>query len=411
MSLNVKKMMPKIPQNCGVYLFCNKEGALIYVGKATSLKNRVRSYFSGKRTSRPIEEMIHEVTDIKWKETDSILEAIILESIYIKKYQPKYNVDGKDDKSWNYIVITKDEYPKIATIRQYELDQIDNKDLKKEYSHIFGPYPGLNTKSMMKLLAKLFNISFCRPGQKRPCLYYEMGQCLGVCIGEISTTDYKQKVIRPLIIFLQGGKKRLITTLKKRMEKASDIQDFEEANRLKWQIKFLERIHDMALLNKTFFKEELRKSGYKRIEGYDISNLGVTGKVGSMVVFENGEAKKSDYRRFKIRKVEKQSDVDCLEEVLERRLHHEDWGMPDIFLVDGGLPQVNRAKKILQNFDIKIPVLGIAKGPKRKKNEFILGNRNKDFILWVENNKNLLIQVRDEAHRFAISYQRMTRKL
>ncbi len=445
----IDSQLKRLPDTSGIYLFYNKKKELIYVGKATSLKNRVRSYFVGKKTSRPIEQFISEVADIKWKETDSVLEAIILEANYIKKFLPKYNVLGRDDKSWNYIYITDDEYPRVITYRQHEIE--NNQSLISNHQFLFGPYPGLNTKATMKLLRRMFYISDCRKrriGKKsvkqgdsrfhgndvgKPCLYRQMGLCLGVCTKEISPTEYKKKVIAPLVSFLKGGKKRLISTLNRRMKEAAKMQEFEEAARLRNQISSLERIHDVALLNKSFFQNVIstepkgewrdlmgrRDSSTSlrsarndvRIEGYDISNLGFTGKVGSMVVFDTGGPVKYEYRKFKIKTVVGQSDVDCLEEVLIRRFKHDDWPMPSVLMIDGGKPQVFRAKEVVRRFGFDIPIIGIAKGPARKKNEFIFGTREKWFIKWVNGNQDLLIQVRDEAHRFAIAYQRKLRKL
>ena len=148
--------MNSLPTKPGIYLFYHKK-ELIYVGKATNLKSRVRSYFSGQKTPRPIEEFINEVTNIKWKITENALEAIILEANYIKKYEPKYNVLGKDDKSWNYLVITNDEYPKVLFVRQHELNAVRTQKLFK--SKIFGPYPSVNTKNLFRTLQRLFNIS------------------------------------------------------------------------------------------------------------------------------------------------------------------------------------------------------------------------------------------------------------
>lgn len=435
----IQRLLKKLPDTPGIYLFYTAKKELIYVGKATSLKDRVRSYFSGQKNFRPIEQMIHEVADIKWKTTESVLEAIILEGEHIKNYLPKYNVEWKDDKSWNYIVITRDEYPRIITVRSHELKNIKYSILNIHYS--FGPYPGLNTRAMMKLLQKLFYFSICQPNQKRPCLYRQMGQCLGVCTGEISPKEYRARVIRPLVTFLRGKKKQVIKDFEKRMKAASKAENFEEAARLRNQITSLQRIYDIALLNKNFVQDSLPVTGYPlpviRIEGYDISNLGSTGKVGSMVVFTDGEADKSQYRKFKIKTVDGQSDVDCLEEVLQRRLKHacdtnmrinanvvnhankDYWPLPDLFLIDGGKPQVNRAKKVLREAQVSVPIVGIAKGQERKRNDFLLVNftnadgdgTNREMIHWVERNKSLLIRVRDEAHRFAIAYQRKLRRM
>jgi len=399
------------PDTPGVYFFYGKNNELLYVGKATSLKNRVKSYFLGKRGLRAIEAMIDQVKSIKYKQTDSVLEAIILEANQIRDAHPKYNVLGKDDKSWNYIVITRDIYPHVKTLREHELKQFGIKEVQR-FQYVFGPYPGLNTKATMVLLRKLFQFSTCSPQAKRPCFYYQMGQCLGVCAHTITDTEYKRRVIGPFVQFLKGNKKRLIGTLEKRMKKASKEQKYEEAARLRNQIFRLQRIQDVALLNQSFFKDGHKTdTSFYRIEGYDISNLGATGKVGSMVVFENGVPKKSEYKKFKIQTVVGQSDVDCLEEVILRRLKHTEWKYPDLFLIDGGKPQVNRVKRIFQTFGVNIPIVGIAKGPQRKKNEFFFAKEEKQLTKWVYQNQGILVQVRDEAHRFAISYQRSLRKI
>jgi len=384
-----KNKIKDIPDIPGIYLFY-KSKELVYVGKATSLRNRVKSYLNPK-TLRPIEVLMKNVTDVRWEVADSVLEAVILEANYIKQFKPRYNVKEKDDKSWNFFVITKDDFPKLLSIREKNLR-------KKEYAYSFGPYAEMKTSQILKILHSLFKISRCSPNQKRPCFDYQLGNCLGVCTNEISAKDYKNKVINPLVLFLKGKKKRLISSLTKKMKEASKMQDFEEAKRLRNQIFSLSKIRDFALLDKTFLEEKMINP-IKRIEGYDISNLGSEAMVGSMVVFDGNGPIKSEYKKFKIKSVLGQSDVDCLKEVLERRIKHLDWPIPDLILVDGGKPQVNAVKKILEN---KIPIVGIAKGPERKKNEFFFDS-DKDFI---ERNKELLIKVRDEAHRFAINYQR-----
>ncbi len=431
---NVEQRLIELPDVPGIYLFYSKEKELIYVGKATSLKSRVRSYWAGKRTSRPIEQMMHQVENVSWVETDSALEAAILESVHIKKFQPKYNVDGKDDKSWNYVLITKDTYPRIVTMREHEIILLPEKAPKTEkkfrpskkvivrsrqdIAYEFGPYPGLNTKEALKILRRIFHFSNCTPGQGRPCLYRQMDQCLGVCTGEITALEYRTKVIRPLVMFLRGEKKRLVTNLEKAMTAAARVEDFEEAARLREQLKALYRIHDVALLNKSFVSDDAEPAqGVERIEGYDISNLGSTGIVGSMVVFTNGVPDKSQYRKFAMHSVTGQSDVDSLEEMLRRRFRHPEWKFPSILLIDGGRPQVNKVVEVMKDLGISIPIVGIAKGPDRKRNDFTFpndisepGNEHlRDFVHYVNEHQELLIRVRDEAHRFAISYQRVKR--
>ena len=265
-----------------------------------------------------------------------------------------------------------------------------------------------------------------------------MGQCLGVCVRAVSPAEYKEKVIRPLVLFLKGEKKKLIRELEKKMKLFSKEQNFEEAGRLRDMLSSLYRIQDVTLINREMVSDvslpdqggvpspgETEKN-IRRIEGYDISNLGATGKVGSMVVFDSAGTVKSEYRKFKIKTVEGQSDVDCLEEVMRRRFTHAEWEYPDVLLIDGGKPQVNRVDKLLQELHIFIPLVGIAKGPARKKNEFTFPRSvfddstkiardvlqaRRHFVNWVNENQNLLIRVRDEAHRFAITYQRKLRKI
>ncbi len=340
----------------------------------------------------------------------------------------------------------------------------------KQFSHVFGPYPGMNTKATMKILRRLFLFSNCQQKKRsnarpkgsaftanatierapiesrvtpsgkealkanvRPCFYYQMGQCLGVCTGEITPAEYKKRVINPLVMFLRGKKKPLIKNLESRMKNLARAHEFEEAARVRDQVRRLQHIHDIAMLNKSYFADDLEMGKEKRemgrIEGYDISNLGATGVVGSMVVFVDGEPDKSQYRKFKIRTFAGQSDVDALAEVLERRFKHgkvisrDYWPLPDLILVDGGKPQVNRAQKILQEHKLKIPLVGIAKGPERKRNDIVIGDwekkkekgkrgiENLKISQWVYAHTRLLITIRDEAHRFAIAYQRKLRNI
>lgn len=412
----IESKLNQLPDNPGIYLFYGAKGALLYVGKATSLKQRVKSYWQKQRNPRPIEEMMYQVVDIDWIETESVLEAIIMEANYIKKFNPKYNVLGKDDKSWNYLYLTKDLFPKLQSLRQHELHKIDKGKIKA----IFGPYPGLNTKEAMTVLRKMFFWSDCVPNSNKPCFYYQLDQCLGVCTGEISAPDYEKLVIQPLILFLSGKKKQLIKDFEKQMLMASKKENFEQATRLRNQLSQLKKIQDITLINRSFFEDELflekdagkkLKEKYFHIEGYDVSNLGSSDKVGSLVLFQNGEPKKNGYKKFNIKGVVGQSDIDCLKEIISRRFAHSEWGRPDLLLIDGGRGQVNAVKTILEEKNISIPVIGIAKGQKRQKNEFILGEKNPQLVAWVFGHQELLIRVRDEAHRFAISFNRSKRKI
>jgi len=214
---------------------------------------------------------------------------------------------------------------------------------------------------------------------------------LGVCTGEITKKQYNDLVIQPLVLFLKGKKKRLINQLEKKMRQVSLEENYEEAKRLRNQIIVLRKIVDFPLI---LFKKEEKIE--KRIEGYDVSNLGDEIIVGSMVVFMGAKPIKSEYKKFRVKR-KGQSDVDSLKEIISRRLKHKEWKLPDLVSVDGGKPQVNAIKSLFS-----IDVVGIAKGKKRDKNKIVyFGNDN-----WVYENMDILISVRDEAHRFAINYQR-----
>lgn len=426
-----KQQIKDLPSSPGIYIFKDSNGEIIYVGKASTLSKRVKSYFQNKdkkdktarEVFRPIEEMIEKVENIDYKETDSALEAIILEGEYIKKYQPKYNVMGKDNKSWVFLTINNDKYPTLDYIRQHQYQQLSEEKKQEKFEEVFGPYPKLNIKATLKILRKLFNYSTCQTKQRnynkeKPCLYYQMGECLGVCTGEISPEKYKEKVIVPLKQFLSGGKEDLIGKLKEQMEQESEQENFEEAARLRDQIKALNRIHDVALLNESFIEDSMSINtlDINRVEGYDISNLGKTGKVGSLVVFKNGEARKDQYRKFKIKSVEGQSDIDCIKEVIERRVKYlggeSDFAEsdPDLVLIDGGKAQVDAVREVLKENDYDIPVFGIAKGENRDKNELVVEGLDPQIIKWVKDHRQTLIELRDEAHRFALKYQKKLRE-
>jgi len=220
--------------------------------------------------------------------------------------------------------------------------------------------------------------------------------CPGVCCGKIGQSEY-QETIKQIKLFLQGRKKSVITLLKKEMQKRAKNQEFEKAARIRDQIFALSHIQDVSLIR----DEDLDglKSVPARIEAYDISNISGAFSVGSMVVFTEGVIDKNEYRKFKIKTVNGADDVAALKEVLTRRLKHKNWPLPEIILVDGGRGQVNALTEILAEQKLDIPVVGLAKGPKRDRNDFINDKK-------IDIDKKMMIHLRDEAHRFAISYYR-----
>lgn len=386
----IERIVKKIPASSGVYIFKNKEGDIIYIGKATNLNRRVKSYFVGKDIkSRKIKE---EVTDIDYEITETNIEALIREADLIKKYKPSYNIKENDDRSFLYVGITKDEYPIIEIIR--------GKDLKKEKNRsVFGPFVySSEIRSALKIIRRIFPYSTHkkeRINTGRPCFYYQINICPGTCVGEISKSEYLEN-IKNIELFFKGGKKKIITKLKKEMKEASKELKFEKAKELKRKIDALTYIQETALIG----KKRNDSDNYIRIEGYDISNISGNFSVGSMVVFKGNIPYKKDYRLFKIRSVIGPNDTEMIKEVIERRFNN-DWIIPHLIIVDGGVGQVNTVKNVLSEKGLNIPVIGIAKGKDRKKEELV-GDKT-------EINKETLLKVQGEAHRFAINYHKKLR--
>lgn len=367
------------------------KGKLLYIGKAANLRRRVASYFL-RSHDRRIESLVNQIVKVEYLETDSALEALILEAALIKKNQPPYNVLEKDDTSFLFIEITKETYPRVLLVR-------GRASVKGER---FGPFMSTQqSRQALRLIRKIFPFSV-HPADKigkfaRSCFDFEVGLCPGTCVGVVSRQDYS-KNIRNIKLFLDGKKKMVIGNLKKEMISASKKMEFEQAAKIKRQIFSLEHIQDVGFINET---ETLREGKKLRLEGYDISNISGDSAVGSMVVFVGGKPAKSEYRKFKIRGSVGPDDTRMMKEVLMRRFGN-DWKHPDVILVDGGLPQVDAAKNILHRLGLKISLVGIAKGPERKKNDFF-GNIPSGVT------EKELVTLRDEAHRFAIKYHRKVR--
>jgi excinuclease ABC subunit C len=401
-NIKLKKSLPDSP---GVYLMKNKKGEIIYVGKATSLKKRVSSYFHKAHDSR-LEKLVSEIASIDFKYADSILEATILEAGLIKKIQPKFNVKEKSDKSWTYLAISKNEFPKLLLIRGLELK---TEYQPSDFLEVFGPFTSKkNLETILNIVRKIFPWSNCEPNAKKPCFYFQIGRCPGICVGKISSFEYK-KIINNIRLLFRGQKPALLKKLKKEMNLLSRREKFEEAASLRNKIKKLEHIEDVALLESEDFSDFSKKENkFSRLEGYDISNISGTSAVGSMVVFEDLKPAKNEYRKFKICSLNQINDTGMISEILSRRFNNS-WPYPDLILIDGGLGQVNAAKKVLSGLKINIPVIGIAKGKNRKNNRLVFGFSEKKLVSEVSALKKTLILLRDEAHRFAVSYHRRLR--
>lgn len=393
----MKLLAKKLPDSPGVYLFRGAKREILYVGKATSLRSRVASYFQRDliETRGPIiVGMVEAAKNIDFIETDSVLEALILEAHFIKKHQPPYNTKEKDNKSFNYVVITKEEFPRVLTMRGRELE---SSALKIKYS--FGPFPqGGALRDALVIVRKIFPFrDKCTPGTGKPCFNAQIGLCPGVCSGTISKSEYAKMITR-IKLFFEGKKKILIRKLEQEMKARAKVLKFEDASRIKRMLFALAHIQDVALL-KADFEKHIANSESFRIEAYDVAHISGTNTVGVMVVVENGQVQKSQYRKFKI-KTSTNDDNASLREILSRRFNHPEWPMPKLVVVDGGTAQVNTAEKAFHEWGIAVPVLGIVKDERhRPKN--ILGKKE-----LVEAHGNGALLANSEAHRFSIAYHR-----
>ncbi len=416
-----------LPETPGVYLMKDAKGSILYVGKAVNLKRRVSSYFLRPHDSR-IERLVREIWKIEVRKTDTAIEALILEADLIKKYQPPFNIREKDDKSFPYVVITKERFPRVLSVRGKELKKVRLAPSLNEHSRkrsvrkheernarfsagYYGPFTSPSSiREALRILRKIFPWNTHLPkdiGRGKPCFDAQIGLCPGFCVSMEGRTEYL-KTVRNIKLLFEGKKKRIITNLEREMRDVSKKLEFEKAEKIKKRLFALKHIQDVALLSEENLKFKISnlKLRHSRIEGYDVSHISGTSAVGAMVVFEEGKPAKQWYRKFRIRTLKKPNDVGMLKEMLSRRFRHigeANWPKPDLVLIDGGTGQVRVARDVLRATGLNIPVVGIAKGPERKKNDII--GRIPGFT-----NEATLVRVRDEAHRFAITYHKKVRK-
>ncbi|MCD6447296.1 MAG: excinuclease ABC subunit C [Candidatus Marinimicrobia bacterium] len=538
----IESKLKIVPDKPGVYIYHDQSGTIIYIGKAKSLKNRVRSYFRGKSQDPKTQVLVSKIADMEWIITDSEVEALLLENNLIKQHVPRYNIMLKDDKTYPYICISNEVFPRVFSTR----------NIIQDGSRYYGPYTDQShVKRLLKVIYKTFPIRTCRRKiedggnpKNEPCLQYHLGNCKAPCIGKISKKEY-QETIEEIIRFLNGNTRPVISRLTDEMEQASQNMEFENAARIRDRLLVLkkytntqsivqtdfmsrdvialamadhdaivtifrlregaligrERFHlkhiehqthqdilkdfirsyysktnlfpkevfieledevqlfeaylkkisgisikiirpergkkaklftlakknaDMLLKEVLLQKMKLSTQPSKmvealqqalnlsvpplRIEGFDISHFQGKETVASMVYFENGAAKRSEYRKFIIRTVNKPDDFQSMREVVERRysrLLKENAILPDLILIDGGKGQLSVAKTVLNELGLNnIPVIGLAK---RLEEVFIPGYSQAQNVPKTSPAVILLRRIRDEAHRFAITFHRNKR--
>ncbi len=539
--------LKKLPDCPGVYIMHDDTDTIIYIGKAVSLRKRVRQYFQPSHDEGiKKKQMVENIDHFEYMITDSELEALVLECNLIKEHTPKYNTMLRDDKTYPYIKVTGEDYPRVMMARQ----------MKKDKSKYFGPYTSMGAvKDTIELLNKIYGIRTCNRvlprdiGKNRPCLNYHIHQCDAPCQGYVSKEEYTEK-IRGVMEFLGGSYQPVMNYLQGKMEEASENLEFEKAIEYRellnsvsqiaqkqkitntdgedkdviamaaddtdavvqvffvrngkligrdhfhlhvgtedketeiltefvkqfysgtpfipreimlqspvedmeileqWLTKkrgkrvylrvpqkgMKEKLVDLAAKNAMLVlsqdKEKLKREegrtigavkeiqellglqGLMRMEAYDISNISGFQAVGSMVVYEKGKPKRSDYRKFRLKNVDGPNDYASMEEVLTRRFVHgmekEDEGFrrfPDLIMMDGGRGQVNICLKVLENLRLNIPVCGMVKDDRHRTRGLYFNNVEIPIDTHSEAFK-LITRIQDEAHRFAITYHKSLR--
>ncbi|MDD3114276.1 MAG: excinuclease ABC subunit UvrC [Anaerovibrio sp.] len=420
----IAEKLQLLPERSGVYLMKDEKGIIIYVGKAVILKNRVRQYFQQNHQHSPkVRAMVERIADFEIIITGSEVEALILECNLIKKYRPKYNISLKDDKMYPYLKVTVQEaFPRVFISRK----------VLKDGARYFGPYTDVGAlHDCVRLLKKMFHFRTCRNMKMgTSCLEFHIRGCLAPCIGQVDEGEYRS-MIQKICLFLDGRTKQVEADLKSQMEAAAEELAFERAARLRDQLQAVQKLAEMQRgvirrereeginrLQRVYDQtagavEELgRYLGLRvppyRMECFDISHMQGSETVASMVVFEGGIARKSAYRRFKIRSAEgKPDDFKSMREVTARRYGAPEAELPDLIVIDGGKGQLSSALEIIRGAGhLQVPVIGLAK----REEEVFLEGEHEPVILPRDSQALFLIQrIRDEAHRFAITYHRRLR--
>lgn len=456
MNKQLAEKLKSLPKDPGVYFHKDAAGEIIYVGKAAVLRNRVRQYFQASRGRDPkTEALVEEIHDTDWMVVESELEALFLEAEMIRRYMPRYNILLRDDKAMSYIRIDYDsDFPTVGTTRR-PLD---------DGARYFGPYfSTLGVKQALKLLRRIFPYATRQvPGQKRATLHYHLGLDPGLEEGKTSLEDYR-KNLRKLIAVIEGKRNSIIKEVERDMKRAAKAQEFELAAKLRNQLLALENLGKQVIFSDKEFLDISKDHALgelvdllklekfpRRIEGYDISHMQGTDVVASMVVFTNGVSDKGAYRKFKT--AQRNDDTYNMYETLLRRLSEKNlsaWGKPDLILVDGGMPQLGAAIRAQRERGTAIPIIGIAKRDEELimkidgsnlevpslaagDNQYTVTEQNGFAIVNLhpgsfkssghsvnlrgstgpghyDNLIKLLQRIRDESHRFAVTYHSVLR--
>ena len=422
MNESLKQKLNKLPVEPGVYFHKNAAGEIIYVGKAAVLRNRVRQYFQKTRKDIKTEALVREIADTDWITVDTEMDALFLESEMIKRYMPKWNILLRDDKTVSYVRITmNEEVPYISFTR----NPVDDR------ATYIGPFYGKSAvEKAVRTLRKIFPY-YIKPYTGKKNLDTDLNLTPGIEAGRTTPKDYKRN-LRKLIRYLEGDREKLLRDLEKTMHDEASKGNYELAAEARDQLAGLKALKKKIIFSDKEFldissDQALRQlqdllgldKPPRRIEGYDISHQSGENTVGGMVVFVNGAAARSEYRKFKIR-TSRNDDLKSMHEVIERRLKHKEWEYPDLIILDGGAAQVNAILPLVLLHNIQ--VIGRDKSGDHSRSAGV------KLIIPVEAPKDhskelkvvelsqgshiarLIARVDEEAHRFAITYHSLLKR-
>lgn len=417
MNERLKEKLKTLPAAPGVYFHKDKTGEVIYVGKAAVLKNRVRQYFQNGPKDPKTAALVAEIEYTDWIVVDTEMDALFLESEMIKRYMPKWNILLRDDKTVSYVRINmNDEVPHVSFTRTPQDD-------KATY---VGPFYGKSAvEKAVRILRKIFPY-YDKPYDGKKSLNTDLGLTPGIEIGKCEPKDYKRN-LKKLIRYLEGDRGKLLKDLEKTMYDEASKENYELAAEARNQLAGLKELRKKIVFSDKEFLDISSDQALKqlqnllklpepprRIEGYDISHQSGTDVVGSMVVFINGASARDQYRKFKLRK-QQNNDPESMREVIERRLKHlEDWGRPDLIILDGGEAQINAVADLLNAENI--PYLAHEKSGDHSsllKNHRVLYRDGDSYNFIIAQNEDfvkLMTRIDDEAHRFAITYHTLLKR-
>lgn len=397
-----------LPDCPGVYLF--KQGRkVLYVGKATSLRDRVRSYFDDDliATRGPrVVDMVTKSDRIAYETTPTVLEALVREAALIRLHRPSGNSEGKDDKTFLYAIITDEEIPRVLAVRGKDIDfkeKITNTGVK--YKAIYGPFPsGAQLREGLRLIRRIFPFfDTSKPigtKSKHQTAHIEFNTQINQYPRDFNAKDYR-RTIRHVMLFLSGRGKELRILLNKEMKEAAKDERFEDAAEARRELYSLDHIQDVSLIKDENRFDAAVNPGY-RIEAYDTAHLSGTNAIGVMTVVQDGAPVKKEYRTFRIRGVIKNDDIASLKEILTRRFNHPEWEFPKVVVIDGGTTHKKAAESALVAAGVTIAVVAVVKDERHRPRE-VIGARRAGI------SESDAVLANSEAHRFSLSRHRWAR--